>query len=1254
MPLHQLLPDTQSLTEDQIKVLEQQIKVDIIAVHGLNPWSKTDTQHAWDTWQKPAGLNGRLWLRDDLKEKTPEARVFLYQYNSKLVWGGDKASFLLKADEFLEAIRLKRKKTPQRPIIFIGHSLGGLLIEQALVNSHNSRRYGSIEKATTGLVFFGTPHGGGNPTLVTIGSAAARVARVLGAQKSMDIEQTLQSGSLFTEILQHSFRNQLMNYQIVSFWEGKGNIVDRKSAMFGLPDHVEQDVELKATHGDMCRFDTENEEDKEIFNIVWGNLEDLYDKALERAREKWNVLEWLHHGPVDTRHLDIQQARRGNGQWLIRHDIFQGWIANNISSRILWANGIAGSGKTFLSSFIIDHLFSLTATSTYGVAYIYLEFQESTRQTSHFILSCLLKQLADQNDAVMDYVKSRKRILDIEHRVLSTQDIIDCLIASVSMYERIFIVIDALDEQGDIKLREQLLQDLHKIVHVGAFCYVTSRPNIRGSFRDVEHLEIQPADEDIRAYVEDYIDNHPSARALLGQSFREKVVDRLTECADGMFLPVRFQIEYLCQQTTLREVMNQLDTLSETMKAEYILDTSYERAIKCVQGQPAPKRNLAHSIFRWLIASKRILTVMELCTALAVAEGASEIDELAIPSSDMVIDVCGGFVTLDEASKSVRIAHATAKDYLLKVLPELAKPDQSLAVILATYLTFNSFEVSHPMSQESFNKRREIFPLLDYAAHNLSLHAISRDGTANTQLDDIIFRIVTTPGLAWSFLQAFYAPSDTSTGYDWFPRESSSLHVATTIGLIGVVKRLLKDEKYDSQISEKNVKGQTPLHIAAIYGRLDIAEYFLQKDADSADPDRYGFTPFLYAASEGHIAIVELFLKDKKVRPELVKSTLNNGDTALHLAAAKGHHAVALLLLQSDAQVDAKNKKGVTPKDLAMKSTSVSMQNTIISWLDMKSDNQQESHRSFYRPIWGGIQGMVVDIVGRAVDRISTPRTDANESRSLTPARGVTPRRSAEQSRPLFEQNVVQTPEANEVPRDSEGDTSSQNSLISFSDFERNTHYVLPASMFERVIELSDRQCMLVDTTAANNSESQHPSQDPLRLKWVCLLEADTNLRCLFTGLPKGRYKAVWKFTYMVTSQTHRAHLFANTYNCTFGRAVDQEMFIARTTNPLQPFISTILNFIDPRQTSQLTVPQYEPLEGEIPNIVIHRVHTNLAVNLETTMDLMVDWDGPVAFLIKKVGLTFAAGFLSFNSVEMVKINQRESEEMLPMPLEVR
>ncbi len=81
-----------------------------------------------------------------------------------------------------------------------------------------------IPRCSVGLVFFGTPHGGGDRSLVNIGSAAAKVARYVGAQKNRDFAKTLQSGSLFTDIHQRLFKNQKLDHPIISFWEGDGEV----------------------------------------------------------------------------------------------------------------------------------------------------------------------------------------------------------------------------------------------------------------------------------------------------------------------------------------------------------------------------------------------------------------------------------------------------------------------------------------------------------------------------------------------------------------------------------------------------------------------------------------------------------------------------------------------------------------------------------------------------------------------------------------------------------------------------------------------------------------------------------------------------------------------------------------------------------------------------------------------------------------------------------------------------------------------
>lgn len=81
---------------------------------------------------------------------------------------------------------LKRQltETERRPIIFVVHSLGGIVLKAALIHS-DSCRSGSLEShhtiaiSTHGIIFMGVPHHGGNgvalgKTLVSIASSVAK------------------------------------------------------------------------------------------------------------------------------------------------------------------------------------------------------------------------------------------------------------------------------------------------------------------------------------------------------------------------------------------------------------------------------------------------------------------------------------------------------------------------------------------------------------------------------------------------------------------------------------------------------------------------------------------------------------------------------------------------------------------------------------------------------------------------------------------------------------------------------------------------------------------------------------------------------------------------------------------------------------------------------------------------------------------------------------------------------------------------
>ena len=88
--------------------------ISIIAIHGLNPSSVPDHECAWNTWRKPSGDRGRLWLRENLPESAPDAYIFLYGYYSKFVYGGSKELFLNKRISLLEDLHLERTKVSKK------------------------------------------------------------------------------------------------------------------------------------------------------------------------------------------------------------------------------------------------------------------------------------------------------------------------------------------------------------------------------------------------------------------------------------------------------------------------------------------------------------------------------------------------------------------------------------------------------------------------------------------------------------------------------------------------------------------------------------------------------------------------------------------------------------------------------------------------------------------------------------------------------------------------------------------------------------------------------------------------------------------------------------------------------------------------------------------------------------------------------------------------------------------------------------
>ncbi|KAF8534212.1 hypothetical protein BDD12DRAFT_861595 [Trichophaea hybrida] len=196
------------------------IEYDLIAVSGLS-------SHAFGSWKSPSQRHV-MWLRDHLKLDFPQCRVFIWGYDSELESSATK-NIRNYARQLLTAIQVVREGNEivrRRPIIFVGHSLGGLVIKQvrlpewALVEAARSREVGSYDKATlescVGLFLFGVPNKGLNEKNL--------LSMVKGKQSAPFVANLMEESQLL-DALHADFRDMYKKFlnscYVVSFYEMK-------------------------------------------------------------------------------------------------------------------------------------------------------------------------------------------------------------------------------------------------------------------------------------------------------------------------------------------------------------------------------------------------------------------------------------------------------------------------------------------------------------------------------------------------------------------------------------------------------------------------------------------------------------------------------------------------------------------------------------------------------------------------------------------------------------------------------------------------------------------------------------------------------------------------------------------------------------------------------------------------------------------------------------------------------------------------
>ncbi|KAH9986355.1 hypothetical protein F4779DRAFT_305512, partial [Xylariaceae sp. FL0662B] len=421
--------------------------IDIVFVPGLGA-------HPEDSWKSETTKFN--WTTEGLVRDFPRARILLYMYES--AWTG-----ALKVKQFmsnvamtlLNGLRSKREGCQRRPIVFIGHSMGGLVIAKAITIADSRRdKFPIMFEAIAAAIFFGTPFNG-----APIASAAAMYAyfaEKAGAASSSKLLDLMRPGDEGLRELKHEFMRLAgklsPKIDLLCFYEEQDTDFSKMvglPALFGLSrlaipkqyaEFVSRDsatlpgVEeqgLACNHRNLVKF--EGPKDDRWTQFVKDPLKRIIHGAQLAVKNRLNLVRDVDRSMINgiMEALDsaqVQKKRKALAQifslssWITKEAEYIQWLGEtenkdepheSRAGDCVWIRGPEGRGKTSASLTAIEEIENIIRTSEeknagQGPILLAYFFCDSTPDycSAEDLLKSLVAQLINQQETLAPYAKS--------------------------------------------------------------------------------------------------------------------------------------------------------------------------------------------------------------------------------------------------------------------------------------------------------------------------------------------------------------------------------------------------------------------------------------------------------------------------------------------------------------------------------------------------------------------------------------------------------------------------------------------------------------------------------------------------------------------------------------------------------------------------------------------------------------------------------------------------------------------------------
>ena len=331
------------------------------------------------------------------------------------------------------------------------------------------------------------------------------------------------------------------------------------------------------------------------------------------------------------------------------------------------------------------------------------------------------------------------------------------------------------------------------------------------------------------------------------------------------------------------------------------LDNVYDQTLRRIKEQKGDRSRLGMEVLMWASYAERPLRIEELCHALAVEMGATELDLENVRQQDTVVGSCLGLAVVDKETSTVRPIHYTLQEYLSRpgILPDAHR---TLGQTCLTYLNYDQVK-KLPIDRDP---NLGDMPFLEYSSLHWGGHVKMEFSNCAKSLALELLKRYDSHISSVLLFERTHTPWLRLVSHRSFP----GLHCASYFGIDEVVATFLEMEGCD--INQGDSRGLTPLMWAFRQGNQGTVTLLLTQDDINPDkPDSNGGTPLWWASRNGHEGVVRLLLARDDVNPDLPD---NDDETPLWSASCNGHEGVVrLLLAQSDVNPNKPNSNGRTP-----------------------------------------------------------------------------------------------------------------------------------------------------------------------------------------------------------------------------------------------------------------------------------------------------------------------------------------------------